>query len=312
MKPAPISLEEWKARGQYLSWNGHRVFFRVIDRPDSESQQTLDLDKKAKKKPVMLMIHGFPTAGWDWCWITDELSKHFQLIVPDLLDYGLTENPSKRVCSIIDQAAMLEALMRELGHTEVHIFAHDVGDTVAQELFAHQQHRSLDFKILSCIFLNGGMIPDLHRPRRVQTLLAGRLGWFFARIAKREKMLAGFADVFGKNTRPEGELLEEFWPVMKGVNGRASFARRIKYMHERKLNADRWVGALKGTTVPMMLINGVDDPVSGGHAADGIERRVEAMTVKRLKGIGHYPQVEAPEDVLKHSLHFHKLDQTGK
>ncbi|UTW54843.1 alpha/beta fold hydrolase [Kordiimonas sp. SCSIO 12610] len=308
MWPAPISYQEWKNRGDYYLWNGHKVFYRVIDKPDSEAQESLALEKSSSDKPVLLLIHGFPTAGWDWCWVTDTLCQYFTLIVPDLLDYGLSENQYKRTCSILDQAAMLEALMRELGFDKAHILAHDVGDTVAQELFAHQQARNLDFRILSSVFLNGGMLPDLHRPRPAQLALAGKLGWLWARLVKREKMLAGFADVFGSNTRPEGEFLNEFWPVMKGENGRSSFARRIRYMLERKQYADRWVGALKGTTVPLILINGTADPVSGGHAADGFEKRIPNATVKRLDGIGHYPQIEAPDDVLNHILAFHNLD----
>jgi len=311
MQEAPISFDEWKNRGSYFLWHNHKVFYGTINEPDANNQESSAFEATVPEKPVLLLIHGFPTAGWDWCWITDTLSKHFTLIVPDLLDYGLSENQYKRTCTILDQAAMLEALMRELGHTGVHILAHAVGDTVAQELFAHQQARNLDFRILSAVFLNGGMLPDLHRPRPAQLALAGKLGWLWARLVKREKMLNGFADVFGTDTRPEGEFLDEFWPIMKGVNGRSSFARRIRYMLERKQFADRWIGALKGTTVPLVLINGTADPVSGGHAADGFEKRIPNASVKRLKGIGHYPQIEAPQDVLKHILHFHKLDDSA-
>jgi pimeloyl-ACP methyl ester carboxylesterase len=308
MQPAPISYDEWKNRGSYYLWHGHKVFYRVIEKPDSETQESLDLEKDAKDKPILLLIHGFPTAGWDWCWITDTLCKHFTVIVPDLLDYGFSENQHNKICTILDQAAMLEALVRELGHDNVHIFAHDVGDTVAQELFAHQQSRDLDFRILSAVFLNGGILPDLHRPRPAQKALASKLGWLWARLVKKEKMLGGFADVFGTDTRPEGAFLEEFWPIIKGVNGRASLARRIRYMMERKQYADRWIGALKGTTAPMVLINGTADPVSGAHAADGFEKRIQNASVIRLHGIGHYPQIEAPEAVLEHFLQFHKLD----
>jgi pimeloyl-ACP methyl ester carboxylesterase len=59
------------------------------------------------------------------------------------------------------------------------------------------------------------------------------------------------------------------------------------------------------TKVPMRLINGSTDPVSGEHLAACYEALVPDPDVVRLPGIGHYPQVEAPEAVLEAFLAFH-------
>ncbi|NVJ96984.1 MAG: alpha/beta hydrolase [Alphaproteobacteria bacterium] len=281
MQQAPIALDKWGKCGKYFEWQDHHVYYQ-----------------RGGNGEAMLLIHGFPTCSWDWCWVSRPLIQDYHLIVPDLLDYGRTLNSRKKTCTIMDQADMLEALMAHREISEVHILAHDVGDTVTQELLARQNAGQLSFHIKSALFLNGGMLPHMHRPRTVQTLLAGKFGPIIARSASRKNFLRGFADVFGANTRPEGEFLEEFWPAMLGVNGRGAFARRIRYMHERLEHADRWVGALKETKVPMMLINGVDDPVSGGHAADAMEREI-GMKVVRLPGIGHFPQIEAPDTIVE-------------
>lgn len=45
--------------------------------------------------------------------------------------------------------------------------------------------------------------------------------------------------------------------------------RLIKYIPQRLEHRDRWVGALQNTEVPLVLINGPADPISGRHAADG-------------------------------------------
>jgi pimeloyl-ACP methyl ester carboxylesterase len=288
IEKAPLSFEKWKQCGKYFEWKDHNVFFQ-----------------RGGKGQVLLMIHGFPTCGWDWCWISRHLLDRFHMVLPDLLDYGLSLNANRRACSIKEQADMIEALMKHRGIKEAHILAHDVGDTVAQELLARHNESQLSFRILSTIFLNGGIIPDLHRPRPVQKLLAGPLGGLISRIGNKTKFLKGFADVFGIHTRPEGEALAEFWPAMVGVNGRGAFARRIRYMTERKQNAARWISAIKDAYMPLMMINGVDDPVSGGHAADGWSKLVPKAKLARLPGIGHYPQVEAPDTVVELINQFH-------
>jgi len=288
LEPAPISFEQWSKCGKYFEWRDHNVFFQ-----------------RGGKGPVLLMLHGFPTCGWDWCWISKHLVDRFHMLVPDLLDYGLSLNAKSKACSINDQADMIEALIKHRGITELHILAHDVGDTVTQELIARHNESSLSFRILSSVFLNGAMIPDLHRPRRVQTLLAGPCGAILAHLTGKAKFLKGFAEVFGPHTKPTGTQLEEFWPAVLGVNGRSSLARRIRYMAERKQNAERWVGAIKNAFMPMMLINGLDDPVSGAHAADGWAKLVPKAKLARLPGIGHYPQVEAPDTVVELIHKFH-------
>ena len=45
--------------------------------------------------------------------------------------------------------------------------------------------------------------------------------------------------------------------------------RLIKYIPQRLEHRDRWMGALQNTEVPLVLINGPADPISGRHAADG-------------------------------------------
>lgn len=51
----------------------------------------------------------------------------------------------------------------------VHVLAHDYGDSVAQELLA--RHYEGRFHMASCVFLNGGLFPETHRPALVQKLL---------------------------------------------------------------------------------------------------------------------------------------------
>ena len=63
---------------------------------------------------------------------------------------------------------------------------------------------------------------------------------------------------------------------------------------------------MQETHIPMRLINGLDDPVSGKHALERYKELIPNADVVELEGIGHYPQVEAPGAVLSAFLEFHK------
>ena len=111
--------------------------------------------------------------------------------------------------------------------------------------------------------------------------------------------------MFGPQTKPSPEELESFWSLVNVRDGKHVFHNLISYMSDRKRHRERWVGALQNSVVPIGLINGSADPVSGAHM---IERYREVVSrdqfTVQLAQIGHYPQVEAPNEVLEAYLRF--------
>jgi pimeloyl-ACP methyl ester carboxylesterase len=73
----------------------------------------------------------------------------------------------------------------------------------------------------------------------------------------------------------------------------------IRYMRERRVHRDRWVGAMQSTDLPLKLIDGAADPISGVHMAARYRELVPSADVSLLEGVGHYPQIEAPGQVLR-------------
>ncbi len=288
MKNAPISYDKWGCCGKYFEWRDHHVFFQ-----------------RGGHGKVILLLHGFLTSGWSWSWISQQLIEDYHMIVPDLLDYGMSRNFSGKPCSLIDQANMIEALMAERGVREVHIMAQNIGGSIAQELIARQNESSLGFRIKSVIFLNSSLFPELYKPRSIQELLAGRFASIFAHLVSKRKLLQALMSLLGPATQPNKAQKAEFARAIEGVNGRPSLPRRIRYVAERRQMADRWVSAIRTTHIPMMLINGSSDPVAGSCVADLFEKEIPAGKLARLPGVGHFPQIEAPETVLELTHQFH-------
>ena len=67
-------------------------------------------------------------------------------------------------------ADLIEALLAREGVTRYHLVAHDLGDSVAQELLARKA------PIVSATLLNGGLFPETHRALLRQKLLASPIG----------------------------------------------------------------------------------------------------------------------------------------
>jgi pimeloyl-ACP methyl ester carboxylesterase len=56
--------------------------------------------------------------------------------------------------------------------------------------------------------------------------------------------------------------------------------------------------------VPLRVIDGAIDPISGAHMVARYETLIPDADTVLLPDIGHYPHTEAPVQVLKHYLAF--------
>ena len=285
------TLDEWRVAGSTFEYRGYPVFYRDGGAGDA-----------------LVCVHGFPTASWDWQAVWPALVGRFRVVAPDMMGFGFSSKPRDYSYSIHDQASLHEVLLRSLGVTAGHVLAHDYGDTVTQELLARYEDRRArgeeGFIIRSVCLLNGGLFPETHRARLVQRLLMSPLGPLLARLTNERSFQRSFRPIFGADTQPSDAELHDFWTLMSSGGGAKIAHKIIRYMEERRQFRERWVGVLQRTTVPIRLIDGTDDPVSGRHMAERYRELVPDPDVVLLEGIGHYPQVEAPESVLRHFLAF--------
>ena len=280
-----IALSEWRTAGQYVDYRGHRIFLRIDGPADA---------------PALLLIHGFPTASWDWEALWPHLTRRWRVMAPDLIGFGFSDKPRAYDYSLVDQADLCEAVLRRFGVDRYHVLAHDYGDSVAQELLARQApaESSGRPRLQSLCFLNGGLFPETHRPLLIQKLLISPIGALVGRLTSRARIAASMRAIFGADSQPGEALLDGYWALIAQGRGPRIMHKLIRYMRERRERRARWVGALQSGVVPLKLIDGAADPISGAHMAARYRELVPAADISLLQGVGHYPQVEAPQQVL--------------
>jgi pimeloyl-ACP methyl ester carboxylesterase len=284
-----ITLADWAESGRRITYRGHPIFVRSGGDPSAEP---------------LLLIHGFPTASWDWEALWPALTERYRVYTCDLIGFGLSAKPSNHAYSIVDQANLCEAYLAGEGVRAYHVLAHDYGDSVAQELLARRHEPGERPQVLSVALLNGGLFPETHRPVPTQKLLLSPLGFLLGRLSSRATLAKNMRQIFGPDSQPDDALIDVFWSLLGTNNGPAIMHKLIHYIVERRQHRARWVGALQGQDVPLKLIDGTADPISGAHMVARYRELVPEPDVTELDGIGHYPQVESPDAVLKAYLAF--------
>ncbi|WP_299587420.1 alpha/beta hydrolase [uncultured Microbulbifer sp.] len=283
--------QQWLSNGKIFEYQGHQLFY-------------IDSNPGCRHKPVLLLIHGFPTSSYDWQKVWPQLVEHFRCISMDMLGFGYSDKPKQHNYSIHGQADLHEALLQHLNVNGTHLLAHDYGDTVAQELLA-RANSSGAIEYLSVCLLNGGLFPEAHQARLVQKLLHSPLGSLVNKLMSYRQFCRSFRAIFGPDTQPSEKDLRELWQILQYKEGNQLLYKLITYMRDRRQNRQRWVEALNQYPGPLQLINGSLDPVSGKHMVERFRQLIDRSTdIVELAQIGHYPQWEAPNNVANAYLRF--------
>lgn len=280
------NLSEYRDNASYSTVNGHQI-----------------AHWHAGAGETVLLIHGFPSAAWDWHLQWEQLSQSYSVIALDLLGYGLSDKPYPYKYSLLEQAGIIEELLLKQGVSQCHILAHDYGNSVAQELLRRDFDRRLGFTVSSLCFLNGGLFSESHRPVFTQKLLKSPLGGLISKLMTKSSMEKSFSRIFGPDTPPKPHEIEVLWALLNEKSGKRVLHGLIAYIAERKVHRDAWVTAMQQTEVPLRFINGVHDPISGQHMLDRYKQLIPNPDGFAINA-GHYPQLEAPEEVLNLYMAF--------
>lgn len=238
----------------------------------------------------LTMLHGFPTSSYDFAPLVAPLTgAGHRLLLFDFLGFGDSDKP-REPYSYADQVAITAALWERYDVDRTAVVAHDYGVSVAQELL--RSHRG---RVARVSFMNGGLYAHLHRPVAVQRALGTPvLGALVARAFNERAFARNMRSIFGEDHPPSEPELHELWLGITRRGGHRIPHRLIRYIEERRENADDWAAALERTDRPLQFVWGEADPISGRHMLDEVRRRLPRARIESRADIGHYPQLEDP------------------
>jgi pimeloyl-ACP methyl ester carboxylesterase len=277
-------LIEWKESGEYFLFQSHKIFYKVI----------------GNGKPL-LIIHGYPYNSFDFEKIIPTISANRMIILLDLLGLGFSDKPKDHKYSFEEYSEMISALLNKLKISSVDILAYDLGVSVAQEILAKYEEGKNSFQVGKILFLNGGLFSDVYKPRLIQRILSQSpnfIGKFISKKLTRKKIESSVLNLFGKNTKPSEELLDQFWEILNYNEGKSISYLIGRLVFEKIKFQTRWITSMQKTKIPLCYICGPFDPNSGMHMAKRFSELLPGSKVYLLsEEIGHWPQIECAKEV---------------
>ncbi|TGK98662.1 alpha/beta fold hydrolase [Leptospira levettii] len=291
MKGKFINASALKEFGNFYEYNGNSIFYGTLG--DGEP---------------LLLLHGYPFNSYDWNWVIEDLSKQYRLVFIDFLGMGFSDKPKNHTYSFEDYVETIKTLLNKLKIKKIRILAHDLAVSVVEEMLGNID--SLDFEILSVAFMNGGLFTDVYQPRMIQRLLSQTpnfIGKYLSKKIKRNSIENSLKKMFGPETGPNTELLNEYWNILNYKQGKDIAYLIGRLVFDKVKYQDKWIKTLKNTKIPFCYICGPIDPNSGIHMAERFKKEYPFASVYFLSSkIGHWPQVETPKEVISALMLFHK------
>ena len=279
-----ISIESWQALG------------RAISTPDGQVWAVERGPAKDSGRPPVVILHGFPTSSWDFAAAIERVAESRRVIAFDFLGYGLSDKPRDFGASLFEQADVAQLVARAFGVTRAHVWAHDMGTSVATELCARRERGLLSFGMESLALMNGSVHIELAHLTFGQHLLKSPVGPIFARLSNAATFKVQMRRVFAHP--PSEAELDAMWQLVARADGPAVLPALIRYTEERARFRRRWIGALERLDLPALVAWGARDPVAVIAIADALAAEIPGCERVTWDDLGHYPQVEDAERVV--------------
>lgn len=228
-------------------------------------------------------------------------------MIPDLLGFGFSDKPKAHDYLLTSQADIVVKIWQHLGIEKAHLVAHNYGTSVATELIARQNEGALKVILLSCTLCNGSMLIDMAELRPIQRLLKHKwIGPLVAQLATKSTFARNMRKIFYDPNKILNTEIEVLWYLLVSNGGRSVLPKITRYIDQRYTHYERWIGALKKTIIPCLILWGDRDPVAVVDMASRLHEEILNSKLSILRDVGHYPMLEAPEQWSLEILQFLK------
>jgi pimeloyl-ACP methyl ester carboxylesterase len=262
---------------------------------------TFAYDEAGEGPDIALCLHGFPESRFSWRHQLPVLAEAgWHAIAPDLRGYGDTDRPKNRADYklnhlVADAAALFDAF----GARRRLLVAHDWGAIIAWH-FAIRKTRPLDGLIIMNVPHPAVAAAVIRRSpaqwRRSWYIFFFQLPWL-PEAGLRANGARAIGDAFrnmavDKSAFPDAVLAH----YRANAERPGALTAMLNYYRANFLDLGR-PGDTPCIETPTLMIWGEEDAALGIELTEGYKSYVADFTLKRLPGVSHWVQQEAPEKV---------------
>ena len=256
---------------KFISINGNNI--RYLESGESEK--------------TIVLVHGLGASAERWEFVIPEFSKHYRVIVPDLIGFGYSDKP------LVDYTTeffsdFISSFFQELGLNKTNIIGSSLGGQIIVKYASDQLH-TIDHLVL--------VSPSGIMKSSTPALDAYIMAALYPDI---ESAKNAFEMMAGGTRQVQQKVIEDFVKRMKLPNAKMAFMSTLLGLKNSELTTN----SLKKISVPTLIIWGEHDPVIPIKYADEFVSSIQDCRFYMMDNSGHTPYVDDPKMFAKLVLDF--------
>jgi pimeloyl-ACP methyl ester carboxylesterase len=277
----------------------------VISRRIEANGQSFMVDEAGEGDRVALLLHGFPESRFSWRFQIPLLTNlGWRVIAPDLRGYGESSRPTGRsdygIDRLVEDAA---GLFEAVGARRRLLIGHDWGAGIAWA-FALDRRLPLEGLVIMNV-PHPAVLARVMRASWRQPLRSWYMAFFQLPWLPEAMMTANGARAIGRAFTGMAVDKSRFSPDVTEVYRRnalipGAMTAMINYYRANTQMLSRWGDTPPVIETPTLMIWGEEDTALGVENTEGYAALVRDFTLRRLPGVSHWVQQEAPDAVNAH------------
>lgn len=244
----------------------------------------------------LLLIHGIPVWGYLWKDCIEMLSQHFQLIIPDLVGYGYSDQRDCFDRSIKVQSRIISKLLAYLGVENLFVAGHDIGGAVAQRFVVDHAEKVQKWVLIDSVLYDSWPADPMVR------LGNPKLHYRTHGDELAQKFIERLPDGFYHRELGSKELLEGWMAPYATEEGKLSLIRNAAALntnHTMELLSD-----LKKLTLPLLLLWGEKDQFQPISSAERFKKEFPETQFRVIPDSDHFLPLEKGEETAQILIDF--------
>ncbi|MEO9469650.1 alpha/beta hydrolase [Parasphingorhabdus sp.] len=263
--------------------------------------QRFEVAEAGNGKKLALFLHGFPELHYSWRFQMPLLADMgYRVWAPNMRGYGGNSKPDTvRDYALDHLCADIAGLIDASGADEVTFFAHDWGAIVAWA-FAIQKIRPLKKLIIMNVphpMVGQREIRHWRQLRRSWYIFFFQIPWLPEKLLSRnngEPIRQAFSNMACDQTNFTPEALDVYARAATRPGSLKSMVNYYRALLRHRDTIDIGDGTID---IPTLMVWGEEDSALNIHCTEGTEEWVGDFTLRRLPGVSHWVQQEAPDKV---------------
>ncbi len=247
--------------------------------------------------PPLVFVHGTPSWSFEWRQLIRGLSRDYRCLAPDHLGFGLSDRPREFAYTPEAHAENFQRFVNQVAPGPFTLVVHDFGGPIALPFCLRQPQQVTRLIVLNSWMWSIADDPSMASKARFGGSAIGRLLYRHANFSLRVLMPYAYGDKRRLTPEIHRQYLDRFpdawsrgtvlWQLAAALLGSSAHYDRL--WQQRAALADR----------PSLIVWGLKDRAFPPPFLARWREALPAARVVEIPSAGHWPQEEAPDEVLR-------------